>query len=196
MDYRECSLADQAAVTDWLVEMVTQLEHRPELVRAELLGWCRERRREPPTSGRIDRIVRSALDRGERLLVARVTAMLSEEVRARLNALVFGVSDEPDIDAGQLGERDVLAWVKTDPGRLSLNTVLDEISKLEAVRAVGLPPGCWPRCPRRSCRGGGCGRRCESPSHFRQFAAETRWVLLRRCWCSASGRLPTRWWSC
>ena len=31
----------------------------------------------------------------ERLLVERVTAMLSEEVRARLNALVFGVSDEP-----------------------------------------------------------------------------------------------------
>jgi uncharacterized protein DUF4158 len=178
LDYRECSLADQAAVTDWLVEMVTQLEHRPELVRAELLGWCRERRREPPTSGRIDRIVRSALDRAERLLVARVTAMLSEEVRARLNALVFGVSDEPDIDAGQLGERDVLAWVKTDPGRLSLNTVLDEISKLEAVRAVGLPPGLLATVSPKIVSGWRVRAAVQSPSHFRQFAAETRWVLL------------------
>jgi len=35
----------------------------------------------------------------------------------------------------------VLAWVKTDPGRLSLNTMLTEIGKLEAIRAVGLPVG-------------------------------------------------------
>ncbi|HEY5880302.1 MAG TPA: hypothetical protein VIU11_15445 [Nakamurella sp.] len=31
--------------------------------------------------------------------------------------------------------------MKTDPGRLSLNTMLTEISKLEAIRAVGLPVG-------------------------------------------------------
>ena len=29
----------------------------------------------------------------------------------------------------------------TDPGRLSLNTMLIEIGKLEAIRAVGLPVG-------------------------------------------------------
>jgi hypothetical protein len=180
LDYRECSLADQAAATDWLVEAVTQLEHRPELVRAELLGWCRERRREPPTSSRVDRIVRSALDRGEKLLVERVTAMLPTEVRARLNALVFGVPDEPDTTdgGGQAGERDVLAWVKTDPGRLSLNTVLDEISKLEAVRAVGLPPGLLATVSPKIVSGWRVRAAVQSPSHFRQFAAETRWVLL------------------
>ena len=35
----------------------------------------------------------------------------------------------------------MLARVKTDPGRLSLNTMLTEIGKLEAIRAVGLPVG-------------------------------------------------------
>jgi TnpA family transposase len=179
LDYQECSLVDQAAATDWLVETVTQLEHRPEQVRAELLGWCREHRREPPTSGRIDRIVRSALDRGEKLLIERVTAMLPEEVRTRLNGLVFGVPDEPDTDGGGgPGERDVLAWVKSDPGRLSLNTVLDEISKLEAIRAVGLPLGLLATVPPKIVSGWRVRAAVQSPSHFRQFAAETRWVLL------------------
>lgn len=41
LDYQECSLGDQAAVTDWLVESVTQVERRPDQVRSELLAWCR-----------------------------------------------------------------------------------------------------------------------------------------------------------
>jgi hypothetical protein len=33
LDYQECSLTDQAVVTDWLVESVIQVERRPEQVR-------------------------------------------------------------------------------------------------------------------------------------------------------------------
>lgn len=98
LDYRECSLADQAAVSEWLVATVTQRQRGPELVRAEVLAWCREHWREPPTVARIDRLVRSALDRGEELLIERIFARLPAKVRERLNALVFGVPDEPDID--------------------------------------------------------------------------------------------------
>jgi hypothetical protein len=35
----------------------------------------------------------------------------------------------------------VLASIRSDPGNVSLNTMLTEIAKLEAVRAVGLPGG-------------------------------------------------------
>jgi hypothetical protein len=179
LDYQECSLADQGVVTDWLVESVTQAERHPEQVRAEVLAWCRERRREPPTSGRIDRIVHSALDRGEKLLVERISAMLSAQVRAQLNALVFGVPDEPDRDAsGRAGNRDVLVWVKTDPGRLSLNTMLDEIAKLEAIRAIGLPAGLLAAVAPKIVSFWRVRAAVQSPSHFRGFAAETRWVLL------------------
>lgn len=176
---RETSLADQAEVTDWLVENVTQVERRPEQVRAELLSWCRLHRREPPSSGRINRIVRSALDRGEKHLVDRICAGLSEQVRARLNELVFGVPDEPGTEAdGQLSDRDVLAWVKTDPGRLSLNTMLEEIGKLEAIRAVGLPADLLVKVSARIVSGWRVRAAVQSPSHFREFAPETRWVLL------------------
>jgi Domain of unknown function (DUF4158) len=172
---RETSLGDQAALTDWLVENVTQAERRPEQVRVELVSWCRQHRREPPTPGRIDRIVRSALERGEKHLVDRICAGLSGQVRARLNGLVFGVPDEPDIEPkGQRGDRDVLARVKTDPGRLSLNTMLEEIGKLEAIRVIGLPADLLTKVSARVVSGWRVRAAVQSPSHFREFAPGTR----------------------
>lgn len=58
-----------------------------------------------------------------------------DDGRARLDALVAGEDDPDDAD------RDVLATIKTDPGNISLDSMLSEIAKLTAVRAVGLPPG-------------------------------------------------------
>jgi len=50
-----------------------------------------------------------------------------------LEALV-AVQDDPDDD-----HPDVLARVKTDPGNVSLDSMLAEVAKLTASRAVGLP---------------------------------------------------------
>jgi hypothetical protein len=56
-------------------------------VAEHLLAECRRRRLEPPTAGRVDRIVRAALSRGEDMLFARVAARLAEPQRERLLAL-------------------------------------------------------------------------------------------------------------
>ncbi|MBW0106541.1 DUF4158 domain-containing protein, partial [Pseudonocardia sp. KRD-291] len=95
LGFRECSLTDQDAGVEWLIEHVTVAEQRPDQVRAELLGWMRGVRVEPPTAGRQDRMVRSALDRGERTLIDRVGVRLPAEARGRLDGLVFGVPDDP-----------------------------------------------------------------------------------------------------
>jgi hypothetical protein len=71
LGFRECSVADADKLTEWLAANVTRVERGAERVREELLARCREERIEPPTGGRIDRIVRSALHRGEELLFAR-----------------------------------------------------------------------------------------------------------------------------
>jgi len=78
----------------------------------------------------------------------------------------------------QVGGRDVLAWVKTDPGRLSLNTMLAEIGKLEAIRAIGLPPDLLVTVAPKIVSGWRARAAVQSPSHFREFAPQTRWVLL------------------
>jgi hypothetical protein len=183
LGFRECTLADQDAGVEWLIEHVTTADQRPVQVRAELLGWLRGQRVEPPTAGRLDRMVRSALDRGEHTLIDRVCDRLPEAVRGRLNGLVFGVPDDPtyrDDDGPDSGDggRDLLGWVKTDPGRLSLNTMLDEIAKLEAIRGIGLPEDALAGVGGRIVSGWRARAAVQAPSHFRDFAPPTRWALL------------------
>lgn len=167
LGFRECSVADADKLIEWLVANVTQTERNAERVREELLVRCREERIEPPTGGRMDRIVRSALHRGEELLVAQVSARLPETVRVRLFALVAtAVDDESDGDE-DVEDADgpvVLAAIRSEPGNVSLNTMLTEITKLEAVRAVGVPDGCSPISPRRWSRPGGHAPRWRRPA--------------------------------
>ncbi|WP_280498560.1 hypothetical protein [Nocardia farcinica] len=101
-----------------------------------MLAELRRRKLEPPTTGRIDRIVAAGLSRGEEVLFDRVMSRLSTEVVARLVALVAPAADE----AGELeGGSAVLASIRSDPGNVSSNTMLTEIAKLEAVREIGVP---------------------------------------------------------
>jgi hypothetical protein len=178
LGFRECGVTDYATAADWLVEHVTQAERQVEQVRSELLGWLRREHLEPPASARLLRIIRSALDRGEKLLVDQICCGLDSETRLRLNQLVFGVPDKPAADTVGPGGSDVLAWVKTDPGRLSLNTMLTEIGKLEAIRAVGLPADLLAQVAPKVVTSWRVRAAVLSPSHFRETPTEMRWMLL------------------
>lgn len=184
LGFRECTVPDQEAAVEWAVAEVTTAEQRPDQVRDELLGWLRRCGVEPPTTGRLERMVASARDRGERVLFERVAARLPVGVRERLNALVIGVPDEPDNEGVARGSGtaavsgQMLAWVKTDPGRLSLNTMLDEIAKLETIRAIGLPDGLLADVAVRIVSAWRVRAAVQAPSHLRGLGARTRWVLL------------------
>jgi hypothetical protein len=132
LGFRECSVADADKLTEWLAVSVCQAERRPELVREELLARCRAERIEPLAAGRIDRIVRSALHQAEEVLTAQVADRLPAGTAERLRALV--AEDVPDGDADE-GDS-VLALIKSVPGNVSLESMLTEIGKLEAVRAA------------------------------------------------------------
>lgn len=175
LGFRECGVADADKLTEWLVTNVTQAERSPERVREELLARCREERIEPPSGGRIDRIVRSALHRSEELLFAQVSARIPEPVRARLLALVTAVDDRSHEDEeGPAG----LASIRSDPGNVSLNTMLTEITKLEAVRAVGVPDGVFANIAPKVVAAWRGRAAVESPSHLRDHAPEVMLTLL------------------
>jgi hypothetical protein len=68
-------------------------------------------------------------------LCARTVARLPAEVTARLEPLGRGDADV----AGDENQRCCSAKLKADPARLGLETVLGEVTKLERVRALGVP---------------------------------------------------------
>jgi hypothetical protein len=101
----------------------------------ELLARCRAERIEPPSAGRCDRIIRSALHQAEQALTLRVTARLGPDASARLAELAAAAGN----DEADNGEPSALSLIKSVPGNVSLESMLTEIAKLDAVRAAGLP---------------------------------------------------------
>lgn len=114
-------------ITLWLAEDVCAEERSFERVRDRMLKRCRS-----------ERIVRAGLSRAEEQMMARVGQRLRAEMLERVNTLVAQADDDPE--QGQAGQEDteVFARVKDAPGSVSLNTLLDDTAKLEAVCAIGL----------------------------------------------------------
>jgi hypothetical protein len=135
LGFRECSVEDADKLAGWLASEVCETEWQHDVVRGQLLARCRGERIEPPTGGRIDRIVRSALRQAEVTLSSRIAARLPEPTSVRLEGPVSEIGDAAD-DA-----ESVLALVKSDPGNVSLESMPTEIRKLRAVRTIGLPAG-------------------------------------------------------
>jgi TnpA family transposase len=169
--FRECSVLDAEALTLWVTEHVASIERREPRVREELLARCRAQLIEPPTPDRVDEITRSALHRAEQALLGLIAARVDAATVERLEALIV-VSD--DDDEGE----DVLALIKAVPGNVSLDTMLTEIAKLEAIRAIGLPSDLFADVAPTVVAGWRARAMVESPSHLREHPQPTKLALL------------------
>ena len=175
LGFRECTVADAERITAWLVEHVAERERHHDRVRDELLARCRAERIEPPAPGRIDRIVRSALRVSEETLTARVVGRLSNDSRERIAVLLCADDDEAG-DADR--ERALLATLKDAPGNVSLDTMLAEIDKLLAVRAIGVTAAVFADVAAGVVSGWRGRAAVESPSHLRTHPEPLRLTVV------------------
>ncbi len=97
---------------------------------------------------------------------------------ARLVALVAADDDDRADASSSHDDRAVLASMKADPGRVSLATMLGEIDKLQAARAIGLPADLFVDVVPKVVAAWRSRADAESPSHLRGHPAPTRLTLL------------------
>jgi len=175
LGFRVATISDQGKLTAWLASNVAHAERRPERVRDELLTQFRAERIEPPTTGRVLRMVRSALRTAEQSWALRISERLDSTVTARLVNLFVA---EPDEDDPGAQAESVLGLIKSAPGNVSLDSMMVEIAKLESVRAVGLPAGLFTDVAPRVLDGWRARAVVEAPSHLRRHAQPMTVTLL------------------
>lgn len=173
LGYRIATIADQEQLTGWLSEAVAHAERRPDRVREELLGEFRRLRIEPPTPGRILRVVRSALRTAEQDWAARIAGRLSSSIASRLLALIAVTADD-DSDASA----SLLVLIKASPGNLSLESMMTEIDKLQAVRALELPAVLFTDVAPKILEEWRARATVEAPSHLRRHPQALTLTLL------------------
>ena len=184
LGFRPFAVADADPLAAWLRDEVLPADQTPSHLQERLLDWCRDHRIEPPTSGRSERIIRSAIRSHESTFFEAIAEKLSKRSRQRLDALLDspGASEASGTDPDQ-SERTPFADLRADPGRVGLETVLKELEKLRCIEDVGLPEDLFTRLSLKRLRTYRLRAAAEPPRELRQHPEPTRYTLLAAfCW--------------
>ncbi len=109
-----------------------------------LRQW-RELQIEPPTKLQVERLIRSSLAKHEADFCQQTLAGLTPENIKQLDILLdTDDTEEPENaesveQSGRKIKMSDLAFLKTDPGAVGLESFLTELKKLKRIRTVGLP---------------------------------------------------------
>ena len=179
--FREATRADEDRLTAWLAEEVCPVELREEQLREAVLVRCRADRIEWP--GRLDRIVGSARSAFEQQFCGRIAAHLSGDSKTALNELAAASAGT----GPSIGGRSLLSELKSDPGKVSLETLLREIDKLSAVRGFKLPADLFADSSEKLVDAWRARAARSFPSDLRDAKEPVRLTLLAAlCWMRSS----------
>ena len=182
---RPATVADVKALATWLRQDIVPWDHEPRHLQAAVLGWCRDSHIEPPTDGRIDRVVRSVVRAHEADLFTTITTILTPRTRAAMDALSEASlpaeeEDPPDLPTGR---QTPLSVLKGDPGRVGLKSVLLELEKLRQLEALQLPAAVGTALSPNLLRMYRLRVAAEPPREVRQHPDPIRYTLLAAfCW--------------
>jgi TnpA family transposase len=176
---------DFQAVDRWLREEVVPWDHHLRHLQDAVLGWYRSRQIEPPTEGRMERLVRSAIRTHEAALYEGTVAKLVPRTRHAMDALLDSAlaPDNHEADEGADWRSTSFSMLKTDPGRVSLKSVLRELEKLRQIEALALPDDLFAAIQPPILRQYRLRAAAEPPREMRLHPEPIRYTLLAAfCW--------------
>lgn len=134
--FRLATLRDGEQAQQWLLEEVIPTETTdPQHLREVVFDWFRQHQIEPLSQKRIDRLVSSATHQFETALFASIQSGLEASVREKLLQLL----DTPDHHKTTDEVASAFSIIKTDPGRVSLKGIEEEVAKLTLLDNLNLP---------------------------------------------------------
>ncbi len=181
--FREATVEDANALSQWLQEHILVKERDYEHLKVAAYQKCRELKIEPPTPERVDRIVRSAARAYEEKFCAEILSQLTPENQTLLDSLLQTSLEEPEHQSNPGDEKAMLqrsVWqrLKADSGRASIETMFEEIAKLEQLRNLNLPADLFADVPRKILLGLRRRAAVEEPYELRRHPSPLRYTLL------------------
>ncbi len=185
LGFREATVADAEELSGWLAEHVLPRDQQPEHLRAAVYERCRLLHIEPPTEGRVDRLIASAARTHDDRFCRSVLDRLPAQTLERMDALLDTEDSEPVPREGGASDRghSFLHELKADPGRIGLDSVLEELEKLRRVRELALPPDLFAGVSPKVIGVYRQRAASEKPSELRVHPAPVRAALIASlCW--------------
>jgi len=133
---RQATVQDAETAEEWLINKVITGEQTEEHLQECLKGWFREQKLEPPTIARQERIVRAAFRSFETKFFQKIFENISPASQQAINTLLEVTSEEREEPIKQAS---LFHWLKENAAGVGLESVLQEISKLERLRTLEVP---------------------------------------------------------
>lgn len=137
LGFREFTVQDGEELTAWLCEKVLPYERSVLHLESALYQRLQQLKLEPPTPLRVERLIRSAIKTTEKKFFSSIFEQLSPFSRKKMDELL-DTKDGLKDDQSHF-RQSVFNFLKTDPGRTSLKSILKEISKLQYLRELEIP---------------------------------------------------------
>ncbi len=150
LEFREPTTEDANLVTEWLSKHVFYHDADIETLKDEAYNKFRELHIEPPTPERMNRITKSAIYTYENQFFQETYNKLSNETIIKMDSLINDLTsyDESEID---YSTEDTLSFseLRSDPGRIGLDSIFREVTKLKTIQQLGLPHDLFKTIPQK-----------------------------------------------
>ena len=165
---RRMEESDWRALATWLDAEVLPSDPSLEQLADRTLEWLRTQRLDLPGADRLDRTLRAQAHAFEGNLLKQITDQLGDASCVALDALLGSPSAQPSDTSPAPESPSGFSHLRGDAGRVSLETLLQELGKLKLLRELNLPTAALAALPAKWLQ------------KFRQRAAvETLWDLRR-----------------
>ncbi len=182
---RRATAFDTSALVDWLVREILPTEADVEKLIEIVYQRFQALQIDPPTPGRIERLVRSARKTYEIDFCQRTISQLSPSCPTAIDALLctsFSTATT-DSEGDSKPQASLFHYLNSDPGRVSLNSLLTEISKLQHLRRIELPDDLFTGISAKVLQTYAARAAMEYPSHLRAHPEPIRYTLVAAfCW--------------
>jgi TnpA family transposase len=151
LGFHPATVADQEALRAWLQAEILPYEYRLPYLEQIARQRLRQLHIEPPTRGRLERLINGAIARYRQEFFEMTTANLSKATKTSLNQLITQEADIEDSDQGEeeavMPQRYPLHELKADVGAAQVKHVKKAAQRLQLLQSIGLPAGLFADIP-------------------------------------------------
>ncbi len=141
LGFKKWSNQYSAALSEWLVNDSLPDYFQLDQLKEKAINHLRGLKVSPPTPIILDRLLNSAFSQWESIFFHSVTAGLPEKSKIEMDSLLQRIDSQGDPEGGEEGEeKTTFREIKADAGNVSLQSIIDESTRLECIRQVEIPP--------------------------------------------------------
>jgi TnpA family transposase len=180
--FRESTQQDAQQIKEWLCQSVLIYDRQESHLETIVYQRFRELRLEPPTPDQVKRLIRSAVRTAEATCSKTLFKQLSSESLVRIDALLSTELIQSQEKPSHF-RQSVFSFLKSDPGRAGLESLLKEVEKLKCIRQLGLPPNLFANIPPKIIQHYRRRASAEAPRDLRRHPNPIRYTLVAAfCW--------------